>query len=68
MLKKMRLPTKAAATYLGDGVSHRTLEGWRFRGVGPRYLRVGGRVLYDVADLDAFLEECRRDPAERFAA
>ena len=26
-------------------MSHRTLERWRWEGQGPRYLKVGGRVL-----------------------
>jgi Helix-turn-helix domain len=35
-------------------VSPRTLEQWRWRGTGPRYLKLGGRVLYRLADIEAF--------------
>lgn len=35
-------------------MSHRTLERWRWEGHGPRYLKVGGRVLYRLADIEAF--------------
>ncbi len=27
-------------------ISPRTLEQWRWRGVGPRYLKIGARVIY----------------------
>ena len=35
-------------------VSHRTLERWRFEGVGPRYLKVGCRVVYRLEDIEAY--------------
>ena len=35
-------------------ISHRTLERWRWQGRGPRYLKVGGRVLYRAEDIDAY--------------
>ena len=35
-------------------LSPRTLEQWRWRGVGPRYLKLGGRVIYRLADIEAF--------------
>lgn len=35
-------------------VSPRTLERWRWLQQGPRYLKVGGRVLYRLADIEAF--------------
>jgi hypothetical protein len=38
-------------------MSHRTLERWRWEGHGPRYLKVGGRVLYRLADIEAFEAE-----------
>ena len=44
---------KATAAYLG--VPHRTLEDWRYRSVGPRYLKVGRVVRYRRADVDAWL-------------
>jgi predicted site-specific integrase-resolvase len=40
------------------GVSQRTLEGWRSRGKGPVYLRLGGRVAYRVIDIERFEIEC----------
>ncbi len=36
------------------GVSTRTLEGWRWRGEGPTYLKLGGRVVYRLEDVQQF--------------
>ena len=35
-------------------VSPRTLERWRWLSQGPCYLKVGGRVLYRLEDVEAF--------------
>jgi hypothetical protein len=47
-----------AADYLGRPVS--TMRYWRTRGGGPNYLKVGRRIQYHQADLDFFLNGCRR--------
>ena len=39
-------------------LSPRTLERWRWENVGPRYLKIGGRVVYRLEDIDAY--EARR--------
>ena len=44
------LPSRQAAAYLG-------LIKMRITGEGPRYAKVGRRVIYDMADLDAWVEE-----------
>jgi predicted site-specific integrase-resolvase len=36
------------------GVSQRTLERWRWLGFGPRYIKIGGRVVYRVDEIEAF--------------
>lgn len=36
------------------GVSVRTLERWCWLGMGARFLKVGGRVRYRLADIEAF--------------
>src|SRR5207248_11216098 len=51
------LRNRAAADYLG--VSESTLPKWRMRGDGPAYRKLGRVVVYDLADLDAFLDFCR---------
>jgi hypothetical protein len=56
-----RLSEKEAAKYLGP-VAVRTLQDWRMRGVGPAYSKLGKRVAYAVADLDAYLAAQRVEP------
>lgn len=46
------LKTPDAATHLG--LSPRTLEKHRCYGTGPVYRRLGGRIVYAIADLDAW--------------
>jgi hypothetical protein len=36
-------------------VARQTLARWRCYGFGPHFVRVGGRIFYDPADLDAFI-------------
>ena len=43
------------------GVSKRTIEGWRYRGKGPRYLKFEGRVAYRIIDVESFEADCLRD-------
>lgn len=35
-------------------ISPRTLEQWRWLGKGPKFLKIGSRVLYDEAEVIAF--------------
>jgi hypothetical protein len=35
-------------------LSPRTLEGWRWRGWGPVYLKLGGRIAYRLEDIESF--------------
>lgn len=49
------LRTLEAANYIG--LSPSTLEKYRIRGGGPRFVHLGGRAVgYDVADLDAWID------------
>lgn len=47
------LNVSEAAFYLG--VSESTLNTWRTRGKGPRYVRLGRKVLYRIAALNDYL-------------
>jgi len=49
------LRTPEAARFLG--LSGRTLEKHRTYGTGPRYSKIGGRVVYAIADLQAWCEQ-----------
>ena len=35
-------------------VSPRTLERWRWTGIGPAFLKLRGRVVYRVEDVEAY--------------
>lgn len=39
------------------GLSARTLANYRSQKVGPKYYKCGHRVIYRIADLDAYMEE-----------
>lgn len=45
---------EAAARYLCVDVD--TLKDWRRLGCGPRFRNIGKRVVYDIKDLDAFVD------------
>ena len=49
-------------------LSPRTLERWRWLGEGPRYLKLGGRVLYRVEDVEVFEEQQLRQVTGSAAA
>ena len=46
------------------GISPRTLERWRTIGFGPAFLKLGGRVAYRLADIEAFEAAQLRGPAD----
>lgn len=47
------LRARQASTYVGISYDH--LQKLREKGSGPKWRKVGGIVLYDVQDLDAFV-------------
>lgn len=46
--------TKQAAGYLG--LKRTTLEAWRCRGGGPKFVKLGRLVKYRQSDLDDFIK------------
>jgi hypothetical protein len=43
------------------GVSIRTLQGWRYRGGGPKYFRLSAKLVrYRRIDLHDYAEKCAR--------
>lgn len=56
--QRKMLRTDEAAAYCGSSAS--TFEKLRLYGGGPRYVKLGRRVVYDQADLDAWLDANRR--------
>jgi len=53
-----RVDVSAAAT--DAGVSTSNLNKLRCHGGGPRYYKIGRRVVYDLADVDAWLRGMSR--------
>ena len=39
-------------------ISEATLERWRSAGIGPKFLKLCGRVPYRQADIEAYEESC----------
>lgn len=39
-------------------VSEATLERWRSEGIGPKFLKLGGHVVYRQVDIEAYEESC----------
>lgn len=35
-------------------ISQRTLERWRWRKTGPAYIKLGGKIVYDLNDVEAY--------------
>jgi predicted DNA-binding transcriptional regulator AlpA len=42
------------------GIANQTLARWAVEGTGPAMYRIGRRVMYDVAEVTAWLETRRR--------
>jgi hypothetical protein len=38
----------------------KSLANWRVSGEGPRYIKLGKRVLYDVADIEAWEQKNKK--------
>ncbi len=56
--QRVVLKTPEAADYCGSSAS--TLEKLRIYGGGPTFSKLGRRVVYRAADLDAWLNQNRR--------
>lgn len=62
----MNLLPKEAAERLRVHVG--TLSNWRVKGEGPRFIKIGRKVLYPVVELDAYeKEQLRRANSVRAA-
>ena len=47
-------------------VSEASLERWRSEGIGPVFLKIQGRVLYRLEDIEEYETQClRKSTAER---
>lgn len=55
-------PPDYVASYLGR--SPQTLANWRWRRVGPKYFKLNGYVMYDMADIADWLENQHVEPGQ----
>ncbi len=39
-------------------ISEATLERWRWEGIGPAFLKLGGQVRYRLVDIESYEESC----------
>ena len=39
-------------------ISEACLERWRCEGIGPKFMKLTGRVLYRMVDIEAYEESC----------
>lgn len=49
-------------------ISPRTLERWRWLGQGPRFLKIGGRVVYRLEDVEVFEAARAHESTTAFSA
>ena len=47
------------------GVPESTLRYWRCAEIGPTYVRLGGRIKYDLADVERYVRANKRMPSVR---
>ncbi len=53
MTRPLKIPEVSAMT----GIPEATLRYWRHVGAGPKSFRLGGRVVYKAADIEAWIEQ-----------
>lgn len=54
----MKRDPKEQAEYLH--MSEKTLANWRYLGLGPPYLKIGAKILYEAADTELWLARLKR--------
>lgn len=52
-------PAELVTRWRGQ-VNTRTLANWRSTGQGPKFIKIGGKVLYRVADVEAYENKRQR--------
>lgn len=53
---------REAALFLGLAI--RTLQNRRWRGLPPRFMRLGRSIRYRLSDLEAYLDGCLVEPRQ----
>lgn len=47
-------------------LSTATLERWRTKGIGPKFIRLPGRVIYRLCDIEAYENDCLASSTTEF--
>lgn len=58
-VEKRYFTPKELSEHWDNRIKVRTLNNWRQSGDGPPFLKIGGAILYKIADVDAW-EEARK--------
>ncbi|MFP5248617.1 MAG: helix-turn-helix transcriptional regulator [Acidobacteriota bacterium] len=66
-MKNDRMLTSGQLAMRRGYPSEETLSRWRHDNIGPAYVRIGGRVFYDLTDIEAW-EKSRRGGGEEMPA
>lgn len=53
---------QAAAEMFQGKISPMTIQWWRAKGRGPRYIKIGRRVVYRRCDLESYIKAGERVP------
>ena len=48
------------------GLTTRTLQTWRSKPFGPRFVKIDRKVLYDVRDIESFLEGYKKETVDEY--
>lgn len=50
------LDTERSSSFFGDPnpIKAKTLANWRSQGIGPKFIKIGRRVFYELAELERF--------------
>jgi hypothetical protein len=67
-MKEQQLADTTQAAEILGGIKPNTLEGWRVRGTGPRFIKCGHLVRYRIKDLNDWLEAQTRKSTSQVKA
>ena len=59
-MKSNLMTEKQAAKFLGLGTQ--TLRNWRHLVKGPKYIKMGRAIRYNIEDLEEFIQSRKKDP------
>jgi hypothetical protein len=54
-----------------ETLTHRDKKSWqrdRIKGTGPKFIRAGGKILYDMRDIEAYMEARKFQSTSGYAA